>query len=167
MTPAVVFSGMPNTRHFLVKFWKCQKAVCVLPHEAKALLELFCLQPIIFGWRQNSCSSSFASWGKIKIHDFTLADQDWIGLMICKNFADQDWIGFNFIEWRLYSDWKISQSAHLCCVVGWIPWSVGLLVKLVFASGWNSVWFLCLCDDCCKRLSLADLKNENAWSDEA
>jgi len=22
-----------------------------------------------------------------------LADQDWIGLMIFKNFADQDWIG--------------------------------------------------------------------------
>jgi len=32
---------MPN-RHFLVKFWKCQKAVCILSHEAKALLELFC-----------------------------------------------------------------------------------------------------------------------------
>jgi len=27
-----------------------------------------------------------------------LADQDWIGLMIFKNFVDQDWIGFNFIE---------------------------------------------------------------------
>jgi len=25
------------------------------------------------------------------------ADQDWIGLMIFKNFAEQDWIGFNFI----------------------------------------------------------------------
>jgi len=35
-----------------------------------------------------------------KIHDklkYTLADQDWIGLMIFKNFADQDWIRFNFI----------------------------------------------------------------------
>jgi len=27
-----------------------------------------------------------------------LADQDWIGLMIFKNFADQDWIGFNIIR---------------------------------------------------------------------
>ena len=36
-------------------------------------------------WRQNSSSSSFASWRKIKIHDFTLANQDWIGLMIFKN----------------------------------------------------------------------------------
>jgi len=29
---------------------------------------------------------------------FTLADQDWIGLVIFENFADQDWIGFNFIR---------------------------------------------------------------------
>jgi len=29
----------------------------------------------------------------MKIHDFTLADQVWIGPMIFKNFADQDWIG--------------------------------------------------------------------------
>jgi len=27
------------------------------------------------------------------MHDFTLADQDWIGLVIFKNFADQVWIG--------------------------------------------------------------------------
>jgi len=32
-----------------------------------------------------------------KIHDFSWADQDWIRLMIFKNFAEQDWIGFNFI----------------------------------------------------------------------
>jgi len=51
---------MPN-RHFLVKFWKCQKVVSILPREAKALLEVFWLQPIVFGLRQNSSSSSFAS----------------------------------------------------------------------------------------------------------
>jgi len=34
ITPAVLFLLMLN-RHFLVKFWKCQKAVSVLPHEAK------------------------------------------------------------------------------------------------------------------------------------
>jgi len=28
------------------------------------------------------------------LHDFTLADHDWIGLAIFKNFADQDWIQF-------------------------------------------------------------------------
>jgi len=28
------------------------------------------------------------------------------------------------------------------------------------------VWFLCLCDDYCNSLSLDDLKNENARSDE-
>jgi len=95
---------MPN-RHFLVKFWKRQKSAPILPHEAKALLELFCLQPIIFGWRQNSSSGSFASWGKMKIHDFTLADQDWIRLMSLKPFGDQNWIGFNFIGSGLDSDW--------------------------------------------------------------
>jgi len=58
-------------------------------------------------------SSSFASCGKIKIHYFTWADQDWIGLTILKNFANQDWIGFNFSGSRLDSDWKVSQSAHL------------------------------------------------------
>jgi len=48
----------------------------------KSIAGLFCLQPILFVYRQNSFSSSFDPWGKIKIHDFTLADQDWIGLMI-------------------------------------------------------------------------------------
>jgi len=48
ITPAVLFPLMP-IRHFLVKFWKCQKSVSILPHVAKALLEIFCLQPIVFG----------------------------------------------------------------------------------------------------------------------
>jgi len=105
---------MPNGR-FLVNFWKCRKAVSILLHETEALLEDFCIQPIENGKGQKSSSSFFASWGK-KTHDFTLADQDWIGLMIFKNFVDQDWIGFNFIGSGLDSDWKISQSAHLCMV---------------------------------------------------
>jgi len=50
ITPAVHLPLMPNS-HFHVKFWKCQKVVSILPHEAKALLELFCLQPIVFGYR--------------------------------------------------------------------------------------------------------------------
>jgi len=48
VTPAVILPLMPN-RHFLVEFWIFQKAVSVLPHEAKAVLELFCFQPIIYG----------------------------------------------------------------------------------------------------------------------
>jgi len=64
-------------------------------------------------WRQNSSSSSFASWGKIKTHGFMCADQDWLGLMIFKNFADQDWIGFNFIRSELDSDWKITVRSSL------------------------------------------------------
>ena len=43
-----------------------------------------------------------------------MVDQDWIGPMIFKNFADQDWTRFNFIGSGLDSDWKFSQSAHLC-----------------------------------------------------
>ena len=38
------------------------------------------------------------------MHDFTLADQDWIGLVIFKNFADQVWIRLNFIGSRLDLD---------------------------------------------------------------
>jgi len=47
ITPAVLFPLMPNG-HFLVKFWKCQKAVSNLPPKAKARLERFCLQLIVF-----------------------------------------------------------------------------------------------------------------------
>jgi len=31
-----------------------------------------------------------------------------------KKIEDQDWNGFSFIGSELDSDWKISQSAHLC-----------------------------------------------------
>jgi len=33
-----------------------------------------------------------------------MADHDWIGLMIFKNFPDQYWIGFNFIGTGVDSD---------------------------------------------------------------
>jgi len=32
----------------LLNFVNAKKAVSILPHEAKALLELFCFQPIVF-----------------------------------------------------------------------------------------------------------------------
>ena len=48
-----------------------------------------------------------------KIPYFSWAYEDWLGLMIFKNFADQNWIGFNFIRSGLDSDWKISQSPHV------------------------------------------------------
>jgi len=47
IAPAILWLHEEN-RHCLVKFGKCQKAVSILPHEAKALQELFCLQPLIF-----------------------------------------------------------------------------------------------------------------------
>jgi len=43
-----------------------------------------------------------------KIRDFSLADQDWIGLVIFKNFVDQDWIRFNFIR----EDWTRTKKFH-------------------------------------------------------
>jgi len=48
ITPAVLFPLISN-RHFLVEFLKCQKTVSIFPHEAKALLEIFCLQSIVLG----------------------------------------------------------------------------------------------------------------------
>ena len=50
---------MPTDRHFRVKYWICQKDVSILPHEAKALLELFCFQLIIFVSRQIKLQSLF------------------------------------------------------------------------------------------------------------
>jgi len=41
---------------------------------------------------------------KNTVNDFTLADKDWIGLLILKNLAKQDWIGFNIIGSGLDSD---------------------------------------------------------------
>ena len=43
---------------------KVKSCIFILPHEAKEL-ELFCLYSNMIGWRQNSFSSVFASWGKI------------------------------------------------------------------------------------------------------
>jgi len=37
-----------TNRHLLVKFWKCQKTVTILPHEAKALLDYFPFSHLYF-----------------------------------------------------------------------------------------------------------------------
>jgi len=52
-----------------IQSWSANGNSCIfmLPHEAKKLLELFCLQPNTIGWMQNSYSSAFAPWGKIDI----------------------------------------------------------------------------------------------------
>jgi len=72
---------------FLIR--PCKSCIFILPHEAKAPLELFCLQPNMIGWRQNSCSSAFASWGKISIafwHFQNLTRQCLFCLMKQKHF---------------------------------------------------------------------------------
>ena len=96
-----------RNRHFVVEFWKCQNAVSILPHEAKALLELFCLQLIELGLRQNSSCSSFASWGKIKIYFYTGGSGlDWTDDF--KKFCGQDWIGFKLSD----QDWNRTEKFH-------------------------------------------------------
>jgi len=68
ITPPMLYLWWQD-RHCLIKFCKCPTVVSISPHEAKALLELFCLQANVFGWKQNRSSSAFASWGLIKMHD--------------------------------------------------------------------------------------------------
>ena len=73
----------------------------ILAHKAKALLELFCLQPIAFGWRQNSSSCAFASWGKMQhmlLHGRIRFGADWWFSNILRIrtgsdsiLSDQDW----------------------------------------------------------------------------
>jgi len=50
-----------------IQSWSAIVKSCIFiwPHEAKKLLKLFCLLPITIGWRQNTSSSAFTSWGKI------------------------------------------------------------------------------------------------------
>jgi len=50
----------------LIQSWSANVKSCIfiLPHEAKELLEIFCLSPIKIGWRKNTSSSAFVSWGK-------------------------------------------------------------------------------------------------------
>ena len=50
-----------------IQSWSANVKSCIFifPHEAKKILELFYLSPIMIGWRQNTSSSAFASWGKI------------------------------------------------------------------------------------------------------
>jgi len=43
-----------------------------------------------------------------KMHGFTWAEQDWIGLIIFKNFADQDWIRYIFCR----QDWTWTEKFH-------------------------------------------------------
>ena len=92
----------------LVKFWKCQTAVPILPHEAKALLELFCLQANVFGWRQNSSSCALASWGIIKcmiLHGQIRTGSDW-------GFSKFLWIRTGSDSILSEQDWARTEKFH-------------------------------------------------------
>ena len=80
---------------------------------------LFCLMRQQHYWNYFAFNQSYLAKGKtapvVLLPCIVRQNKNiWIGLMIFKNFADQDWIGFNFIGSGPDSDWKISQSAHLC-----------------------------------------------------
>jgi len=77
--------------------------VSILPHEAKALLETILPSTNRIWLKAKELQEFFCLIRQNKIF-FILADQDWIGLMIFKNFAEQDRIGFNFIGSGLGSD---------------------------------------------------------------
>ena len=124
---------------------------------------------------------------KNKIHGFTWADQDWIRLMIFKNFADldwigpmvfknfadQDWIGFNFCGSGLDSDWKISESAHLWySLIAWwylcvrIPWRVQSLccchnLWFKFCCMWSVFFDFVMCY--VSRRPLQAINDASAW----
>ena len=78
---------------------------------------LFCFMSQEHRWHYSAFNQLCLAKGKIaavvllsneakqnKIHNFTWADQEWIGLMTFKNFVEQDWIGFSFVGSGLDSD---------------------------------------------------------------
>ena len=78
-----------------IQSWSACLKSCLfsLPHEAKSMLELFCLQPNTIGWRQNSSNSAFASWGKVDIafwHFQNLSSQ----CLFCHQMQTQWWSYF-------------------------------------------------------------------------
>ena len=96
------------------------------------------------------------------MHDFTLADQDWIGLMIFKNLAEQDWIGFNFLQIRIGLRLKnLSVRSSLTATInehgsgldrtgsGLTPISAGTRLQFFWkladrtGSDWENFWCFC------------------------
>ena len=77
---------MPN-RHFLFKFWECQKAVSILPHEAKALLHYFAfnqsflakgkIAPVVLLPHEAKEKWKFLHWQIKTGLDSISSDQDW------------------------------------------------------------------------------------------
>jgi len=61
----------------------------------------------------------------MKIHDFALADQDWIGLMNFKNFADRTGPKSTFSG----EDWTRNEKFHSPLISAWNP---GLLYFVSF-----------------------------------
>ena len=139
---------MRQNRHYIVKFWKCQKAMSILPHVAKALLQLFCLHPIIFGWKQNCVSGAFASLGKIKNHDLHGQIRNGSGWWFSKILltrsgsdsilSDQDWTGTEKFHTRLISGG--SHGDGIWCAV--LPLLFFFTRSLLFCFIWDCGIFI-------------------------
>jgi len=54
---------MKQSRHNLLAFPKFNKAVSILPHEGKALLELFCQQANSIGWSRDKDDTFGLAYG--------------------------------------------------------------------------------------------------------
>jgi len=88
---------IPTISNFLVviRFYRFDKSC--KSQKRQSLLELFCLQPIVFGSRQNSSSSAFAAWSKIDtaqkymvIHGRIRTGSDWYNFQnICRSRLDR------------------------------------------------------------------------------
>ena len=86
----------------------------IFPHEAKALLELFCLQPIVADLAKGKIAPAVLLPHDTRTEQRLLRQNKDTRFYIggsgldrtdnFKNFADQDWIGFNFIRSGLDSD---------------------------------------------------------------
>jgi len=63
--PVLTRKSFENHQPYPVLTTNEKSGMFILSHEAKELLELFCLQSNAIGWRQNSSNSAFVSWDKI------------------------------------------------------------------------------------------------------
>jgi len=72
----------------------------------------------------------------MKIHDFTWAVQDWIGLMILKNFADQDWT----LTEKFHSPSSLTRcqakflTSHHVCMHRLMFFMANTLIKLIIRA---------------------------------
>ena len=118
---SVILRKVSTVRHTLdlFKFWKCQKAVFILPHEARVLLELLSY----FAFGQIWLIGGKIDPAVVLPHDgkntwFYMGGSGLDRTDGFQNFVDQGWIGFNlhrqdWIRTEKFHSPLISDSDHL------------------------------------------------------